>query len=358
MSRQGMAWFRSRWARFDGPARRPGVDLARGVAMVGMFAAHMVDLPAFRWSDPATWTDLVNGRSSILFAMLAGVSIALTTGGARGIDGDRVGTARGRLAVRAVCIWVIGLLLMLMPVPIVVILPAYAILFLLAIPAIRLPAGVLFVMAGAIALIAPFAVHAIDEASFWQTEGGQALDGLTGWNYPFLLWAAFLAAGMGIGRLPSAPKIAAALFGAGTLLVVLGYAVIAPLADAPAWLPALSGDPHSSGLGEAIGSGGFAIAVIGLSVLLCATPLRWLAIPLRAIGSMPLTAYAAQFVVWTLVTGDQPNPFVFRDLHPFWPVTIGIVACCTAWTLLIGRGPLEAAVAGLSRVMVPGGSVR
>jgi hypothetical protein len=36
-----------------------------------MFAAHLLVIAHFDAAQPATWVDLVNRRSSILFAMLA-----------------------------------------------------------------------------------------------------------------------------------------------------------------------------------------------------------------------------------------------------------------------------------------------
>jgi uncharacterized membrane protein YeiB len=70
-----------------------------------------------------------------------------------------------------------------------------------------------------------------------------------------------------------------------------------------------------------------------------------LVLPLRATGSMPLTAYTAQLVVWALVSlnvlGDTGDLSGFRALDPFWPLTLGIVAGCTVWALVVGRGPLE-----------------
>ncbi|HEY8589621.1 MAG TPA: hypothetical protein VIL55_08725, partial [Naasia sp.] len=50
-----------------------GVDVARGVALLGMFVAHLL---------PGEGETLADGRSSVLFATLAGVSLGLMTGGA------------------------------------------------------------------------------------------------------------------------------------------------------------------------------------------------------------------------------------------------------------------------------------
>ncbi|WOF21985.1 heparan-alpha-glucosaminide N-acetyltransferase domain-containing protein [Microbacterium betulae] len=354
----------TRRARLDGAGRERGIDLARGLAVIGMFAAHLLDTSPFDGDDPTTWTDVVNGRSSILFATLAGVSLALVSGGSTPVAGTRMDVVRGRVVVRAVSIWAIGILLIALETPVYVILPAYALLFLAALPVLSLRASTLFAIAGAVAVAGPFLVWLIDTWAVWETPAGAALEQATGWHYPFVLWFAFVAAGMGIGRLASSrPSTAGALVCFGAALALLGYGIIgrwAPVAPAETvWSFVLSSEAHSSGVAEAVGSGGFAIAVIGACVLLCATPARWLVWPLRAVGSMPLTAYAAQLVAWALL---QPEPTVlqlgsdlvaFRALDPFWPLTIATIAACTLWALLVGRGPLEAAIGWAAKALVP-----
>ncbi|OLT01079.1 hypothetical protein BJF90_33515 [Pseudonocardia sp. CNS-004] len=65
-----------------GRGRILGVDAARAVALVGMFATHIFPL---REAREPTLTGLVAaGRASALFAVLAGVGIALATGGRDG----------------------------------------------------------------------------------------------------------------------------------------------------------------------------------------------------------------------------------------------------------------------------------
>ena len=97
--------------------------------------------------------------------------------------------------------------------------------------------------------------------------------------------------------------------------------------------------------------------MIGLCLLACRTVLTWVALPLRAVGAMPLTAYTAQLVIWaivaTVVLGDAGDLRGFRDLEPFWPLVLWTIAGCTAWALLIGRGPLEWVVDRASRIAVP-----
>ena len=57
-----------------------GIDIARALALVGMMAVHI--LPDFEdgTSDLTLSHPLAGGRASALFAVLAGVSLALTTG--------------------------------------------------------------------------------------------------------------------------------------------------------------------------------------------------------------------------------------------------------------------------------------
>ena len=353
-------WLAGRWRRLNGPQRIAGVDLARGLAVIGMIAAHVLWIDEFDFADAATWVAVVEGRSSILFATLAGVSIGLVTGGRTPLAGPQLRLAREHLAVRAAVLWLIGICLIATGVPVYVILPAYAILFLLALPLVSLRARTLFLLAGGLALVMPFLQVLLDALPFWSTPWGQLISVATGWHYPFPVWIAFLTAGLGVARAGiTRTRVQLWMVGAGAGLAVAGYGLDGLTgADAASGLVSLSGavwtaDPHSTGLLEVIGSGGFALAVIGLCLLACRTALTWVVLPLRAVGAMPLTAYVAQLLVWAIVaaavlgnTGDLRG---FRDLEPFWPMTIALIVACTAWALLIGRGPLEWVVDRIAR---------
>ncbi|WP_300592729.1 heparan-alpha-glucosaminide N-acetyltransferase domain-containing protein [Microbacterium sp.] len=337
--------------RLDGPPRIPGLDLARGLAVIGMLAAHLFTLPEIDWTDPATWGGIAGGRSSILFATLAGVSISIVT------TGPRAPREPGRwLAWRALVLWVIGIALILTGVPVYVILPAYAILFAAAIPFVRVRTGALWIWAVAVATVVPWLLPPIEAASFWDTAPGEALFLVTGWAYPAPLWLAFLLAGMAIGRL-DLTRVAVLWITAG-----VGMAVAAVAETLAVVLPAPEDDylgqvwrasEHSGGILEVWGSGGFAIAIIALCVLVCRTALRALVLPIRTLGAMPLTAYSAQTVVWAVwafvALGTTSDLFGFRALNPFWPMTLGIIAACLVWALLLGRGPLERLVDRVSR---------
>jgi uncharacterized membrane protein YeiB len=356
-------WLARRWSRLNGPQRIAGIDLARGLAVIGMVAAHLLWIEDFDLADSSTWIAVVDGRSSILFATLAGVSIGLVTGGTRPLPPPDMRLARERLAVRAALLWLIGLGLIATGVPVYVILPAYAILFLLALPLVGLGARTLFLLAGALALVMPFVQVILDELPFWRTPWGDFVSVAVGWHYPFPVWLAFVLAGLGVARAGILrTRVQLATVAVGATLAVIGYGADAatgagPTSDVPAFERAVwTAEPHSSGLLEVVGSGGFALAVIGLCVLACRTILTWVVLPLRAVGAMPLTAYTAQLVVWaiaaTLLLGEPGDLRGFRDADPFWPMTVGLVIGCTAWALLIGRGPLEELVDRVSRPSV------
>ncbi|MFD4959217.1 heparan-alpha-glucosaminide N-acetyltransferase domain-containing protein [Microbacterium sp. NPDC058389] len=357
------SWLASRWTRLNGPARIGGVDLARGLAVLGMFAAHLLWISdPYSWTDPSTWTAVVQGRSSILFATLAGVSIGLVTGGGTPFAGGAMRTARRRLVVRAGLLWLLGVLLILTGVPVYVILPAYAILFLCAVPLTALSAPALLVLAAVLAVVMPFVQVVLDALPWWGTPAGADLALVLGWHYPFTTWIVFVVAGLGVARAGiTRLRVQWWMLAAGAALATAAYATDVTTGAPPDAEDSLGGAvwtarAHSSGLLEVIGSGGFALAVIGACLLLCRTAVRWAVLPLRAVGAMPLTAYTLQLVVWAIVAAavlaDPGDLAGFRGLEPFWPLAVGTTAFATAWALLVGRGPLEWVFDRVARLVV------
>ncbi|WP_243728645.1 heparan-alpha-glucosaminide N-acetyltransferase domain-containing protein [Microbacterium sp. BK668] len=340
------------------------MDLARGLAILGMLTAHLLTRPELAWTDASTWMAIVDGRSSILFATLAGVSIGLVTGGRRPLPPEDMRIAHGRLLVRAAVLWAIGAALIATFVPVFVILPAYAILFVLALPFTRLRARTLFALAAAVALVMPWVQAWLDALTFWSTREGDIVSRLLGWHYPFPVWIAFLLAGLGLARAGiGSLRVQGFALAAGAALAAIGYGLDAATGSgvaaeslslqAAVW----TARPHSSGVLEVIGSGGFALAVLAACLLVCRTAVVWIVLPLRAMGSMPLTAYTAQIVAWAIwaliALGSTRRLEPFRDLEPFVPLSVGILLACTAWALLIGRGPLEGGTDRLARLLVP-----
>lgn len=358
-----MSWLRG----FGRPPRILGLDVARGLAILGMAGAHIGETEAFDWADPATWADLVHGRSSILFAVLAGISIALMTGRSVAPDRERLPDIRLRLIGRGAVIFVIGLCLEMLNTPIAVILTLYGLIYVAVIPFLRWRPWQLLTAAAVLALVGP-ALLAFLAAALLHPFGAGIGFVLYG-SYPITVWMALVLGGLALGRLHvDRIRTAVTALGIGILLAAAGYGLGAlgqttdasvPVGSASAAVESgwdgyaqaaaaddplhaaltafLAVEPHSGGTAEVVGSGGFALAVIALCLLLSG-PLRWPLLPLGALGSMPLTAYSAHVVSIVLVAG----PGGFFSSNPFWGATaIGLLLTTTLWSMLLGRGPLE-----------------
>ena len=186
-----------------GNARIVGIDIARGLAVLGMFGAHIGVTETFDWAKPATWLDLVHGRSSILFATLAGVSIAIISGRTSTLDGLPLLQARVRILVRAALIFAFGGLLEFLGTGVAVILPMYAALFVVSLPFLRWRSRRLFIAAGITALVTPLLLHVKPYAVFPDAPLGSSgfTDLMFYGTYPGITWMAFVFVGLGIGRL-------------------------------------------------------------------------------------------------------------------------------------------------------------
>lgn len=334
-----------------------GLDVARGLAVLGMFGAHIGVTRPWDWSDPGTWLDVVNGRSSILFATLAGVAIAIISGREHTFDSAGLRAVRIRIVVRAGFIFLLGALLELLGTNVAVILPYYALLFLAALPVLRLRPAALFGLAGFVGVVAPVLVAVVDLA----LAGSPPVTGAAGFlielvftgYYPVLIWTAFLFAGLGAGRLAlRSRRVQLALIGTGTALALLGYGLV-PLLQPPAggiWSVLVTNEPHSGSPFEVVGSGGIAIAVIGLCLLLTG-PLRWVLYPVAAVGSMALTVYSLQIIAIAVL---DPVLATDRTNWPWlWFTVIALVAS-TLWALTLGKGPIERFLTRIStRAAVP-----
>ncbi|PSK64680.1 hypothetical protein B0E53_03369 [Micromonospora sp. MH33] len=380
-----------------GRFRLLGMDAARGVALFGMIAVHSLpDSDAA--GRPTWWFAIFAGRAAALFAVLAGVGIAFLTGRRRVrlIDRSDAVTA---LIVRALAIGAIGLALGYTDASLAaVILPYYAVMFVLAIPLVFLPTWLvaftgLIVAAGAPVLrqilLPHLPVPTYDNATFAQLvhDPGVLLSelSLTG-EYPAVAWLAYLCAGLVIGRL-TLTRMRTVL---GLLATGVAFAVTAPVASSillnrheglrQIWftqpksglnvaetteLLTFGGDgstptstwwwlavdaPHTSTPLDLLATTGSAIALLAVMLLASrvARPLprqviSVLLVPLAEAGAMTLTFYTAHIM------------FINSDLDSYAPVpgylaqAVAIVLVGTAWWATAGRGPLEGLVTALSR---------
>ena len=358
-----------------------GVDATRGLALLGMMAVHV--LPSVAADGGATTSHAIaGGRSAATFAVLAGVGLALLTGGTRPLGGRHYAGAASGLVVRALAIGGVGLWLGLTDSGVAVILAYYAVLFVLAIPLLPLRARPLVAIGAAVACVFPFVSYALRGDSGLPFRGqnptfsslfdapGELIEGLllTGY-YPALAWTAYLCAGLAAGRLNLRERRTAAwLLGCGGSLAVAAsvtsWSLLGPL-DGRNRIAATLANP--SDLDDALALGlygntptttwwwlavdashastpldllhtiGVALALLGALLLLASTGrlARTVVAPVAAAGSMTLSLYTGHVAL--LGSGLLPDD----------PETSYVVQVCATlvlallWRRFLGRGPLE-----------------
>ncbi|KHL13186.1 uncharacterized protein DUF1624 [Mumia flava] len=361
------------------------IDAARAVALVGMMGTH---LEPGREADGGVGLAhlLASGRASALFAVLAGVSIALASGGRTPPRGESWTVAAAGTSARAAVVFTVGLALGELDSGLAVILCYYGLLFVVAVPFLPLRAGWLIGLGLASAALAPVLSQWLRESATAPlafgvpTFGSMLVDPadtftnlvLTGY-YPVLTWTAYLLVGMGIGRLPLR-RLAVAVWmtAVGTVVAAAawvgsvrwldagglsaleaagtgGHAATGPI-DADvlhvgfygttpttswSWLGIAS--PHSGAPPDLLHTLGTAVAVIGVMLLLehAIGRVLW---PVAAIGSMTFTLYSLHVVlVATLLPRAVDDALL---LHVAIAAAVAI-----PWRRWVGRGPLEALAA-------------
>ena len=144
------------------------------------------------------------GRASALFAVLAGVGLALLR---RSGQAGSLRRVRVAVAVRAVLLLALGLALGTVDSPPLVILQYYALLFLVAVPLLGLPVRVLAAAAVAWAVVSPLVSHllrstVVDPFPIAEPGGsGLPVQLAVSGVYPVLTWTTYLLAGLAVGGL-------------------------------------------------------------------------------------------------------------------------------------------------------------
>ncbi|GAA1079257.1 heparan-alpha-glucosaminide N-acetyltransferase domain-containing protein [Kitasatospora arboriphila] len=346
------------------PARLVGLDLARGLAVFGMFAAHLGPDPETGGPVGAAM-GLAHGRASALFAVLAGCSLVLLAGRRPGTGRDARRSA-ARIAVRAVLLIALGAALDALDPPISLILTAYGAYFLLALPLLRLPAGVLAGLAAAWALLAPQLSYALRTAGAADLLPQRLAEPLLTGAYPAATWMPFVLAGMALARLdPSGPAVRRRAAAVGAGLLALGYGgswlavrllgAAVPQEGSGAVDPGdaaglLGAAPHTGTSFEVLGALGFALLLVAGCLELTARPAgrtgpaatgagAAVAAAVAAVARLSLTAYVAHVLVVVLLgIRLDPGP----PLPLFTAFVAGTLVAAGLWTARFARGPLEA----------------
>jgi hypothetical protein len=357
-----------------------------------MVATHVLDA-----RDPdgsLTFSQaLAGGRSAALFAVLAGVTLALMTGRHEPVRGrERLARSLG-IAVRALLIALVGLYLGGLDTGLAVILTYYGVLFLLGLPFLGLRAPALLGLAAAWVVAGPVLSQVVrphlprrgfNNPFFDQLDDPARLFSeltFTGY-YPVVPWLAYLLVGIALGRMDlSRRRVQARLAAGGAVLAVAATAVSrfltsrdpvvqallddgGPAADSgPQLLRLISGGmygntpvdgpwewllvvaPHSTtpfDLAQTIGS---ALAVIGLCLLgvgaLDGAWTRRVAVLFGA-GTMTLSLYSLHVVMRTSAVLPEETPSSFP-----WHV-VALLGIGALYVSGGRRGPLEWVVASAS----------
>ena len=310
-----------------------------------MMAAHIL---------PTEEEAIYDGRSAALFAVLAGVSLGLMTGGATPDAASARPRARVSIVIRGLMLIAIGLLLGRLLVPVAVILDTYGFLFLIITPLLFAPRWVLATLAAAAAVCGPALVAILARAT---VDGGPLpvaadsalvvpLAWLTGY-YPAPVWIAYLLVGLLLARSDiRRVRSQVVAIAAGATSAALGYGI-----------PLALGSPveaHEDSLAEVLGAGGLAMLIVGLLAWLSNNApglaqrgLRF-AWPLATAGAMALTIYAGHIFVIALArqivsvdgfdTGAWMNGWFLAWL------AAGSVVFSVLWRIRFTQGPLEYAL--------------
>ncbi|MFF4255564.1 DUF418 domain-containing protein [Streptomyces sp. NPDC001663] len=373
--------------RAPSTGRLVGIDLARGLAVLGMYAAHVGPDPTM--GGPLGFVlELARGRASALFALLAGFSLILITGRPEPRTGRAGRQAVGRIVIRSIVLMALGFALTALDTDVDVILSFYGLLFLLVLPLHRLSARTLAAIAVAGALIMPQVLYVIRqsiEGGDWADTviAGDPLARITGTDgflellftgeYPVLTWMSFMVAGMALARLDlTRARTLARLSYAGGALAVLGYGgswlalhlvphawgTVAAATDgaspASAWwsdtvgdiddgTPAawlLVGAPHSQTTFSILGNTGVALIVVAACIWATARlpRLTRLATPVIAVGMISLTTYVLHILAIRVVGMEEETAPALLALFLF-SATAMVLA--VVWTRRFRRGPLE-----------------
>ena len=361
-----------------------GLDVARCLALIGMIATHA--LVAVDEDGVTFVQQLAGGRASALFAVLAGVSLALMTGGSSPVRGREREAAAGGLVVRALIVAGIGMALGGLGSGIAIILTYYGLLFLLGIPFLRLRARSLAVLSGIWLLVVPVLSHLLRPHLPDPTLASPRFEMLTApWQlvtelaftgyYPVVPWMAYLLAGMAVGRLDlsrtsnavrvlvSGALVAAASWflseallarpgvmetlqrtydapRAGELEEVLAHGLFGTTPTGSWWWLAVKA-PHSGTPFDLAHTIGCALLVIGACLLVSRLAPQVIAVVFGA-GAMTLTLYSLHVVMRMPQIWPEDNTETFVK-HVLLVVSIGAL-----FRLRAVRGPLEAIVKQLS----------
>ncbi len=345
--------------------RLDGLDVARGLAFVGMVLVNYGVVMAMGGRDPA-WVkalrDAFTGRAAALFVLLAGAGLSLMVSRAAQRDPARgIAGARRIYAQRALALLIGGYAFY--PFWEGDILHYYGVY--LALGALLAPLRsrwllcVAALCVGAFVAIyhwwIPYRVVDVFMPKFWTWDGQIRNLFYNGWH-PLFPWFAFFSTGMVVGRLSlGRVSVQASLLIVGLILAVCaGYgseSVIEQLQDSDLpryrskpWTQLLTTSCLPPGPLYVLAAVGSSLAVIGVSLMSTRLP-RAVWTPLARVGRMALTLYVAHVVLglglWE-TSGGKEGRGNLQEVFWWWLATVAAsMVFATLWLHRLRRGPLE-----------------
>lgn len=357
--------------------RLEGLDLARSIAMLGMFFSHTLDQRVTR-PEHVLW--FAHGRAAPLFVVLAGAGLTLV---ARAPTRPRL---KAQVAARAVLLLLIGLAISTQ-VSVYVILPNYALYFLVGLTCLSLSSRVLAAVAGVGLVVGPIVTMLLQRADTIDVVRSRAdvgfaaladplaflraltLDGA----YPAVVWLGFFFTGMLLARVDlRSARTVSRLFLASAAIAALVFTAgwagarasgpVDPLS--PEWSKHWTTYGHTGAVGWTTSSTALALAIISGCLWLTSRlgpldrrGLGWAVAPLVALGQMALTFYLLHLVylntAWEQFEPDLTNTVRYLMVSVgFW---LAFALLAWRWMQRSRRGPVEGVLhqAGLVIVRPP-----
>lgn len=334
-------------------SRLAGLDAARGLAIIGMIIINVgPTTPTSGWHRLYL---LPYGRASILFVVIAGIGIGLLAARAAR-DAPSRADAWSAALWRAAVLAAGGFALQSLTDDIGVILPLYAILFLLAPGLVRLPTRALLGVTAVMLVVGPVLVIVHDLLALPPVPGNAPvqlddppLDLLLGLlvagRYPLVIWVVPFLVGLLLARADLTARrtqrrlvvwgTVAALGGVGASTV--SRTLLGPVAD-DGFARLLTGVAHGQMPLWLISSVGGAAALVGLAVRVGQSRPRLVG-PLAAYGRLSLTVYVLHVIVLVSFAPDEVT--LPQGMAISAAVVLGSALVPVLWARVGGPGPLE-----------------
>ncbi len=331
------------------PRRVDGVDAARGLALIGMFVAHVA--PAAAATEAAALLAVADERPRLLFALTAGIGLGFLTGGTQPITNGR-GELRRQIAIRAVILIALGLLIWSTLNPLVfIILDVYGVAFLLMLPLLFIPPRVALVLGVGLLAVTPALAELGARTDFVAAVRDTPFKFLSDWvvggAYPVIIWVPVMLIGLALARIdlgsPTVVALTALVGTAACVLLSIAARLPAPeIVSEAAWSVPLRASLQTLGN---VGFGAVVVAAMLTLTRLARASVRRvfgaILSPVIAMGAMPLSIYTIHLVVISFAIRVEDG--VRTD--DSWPLLIGLVVGSMAfawlWRRYVGRGPLE-----------------